>query len=106
MACQCTSLLLQSKTVPQNYKNLLKDFQRESARYLLIRFRLLVKVLFMDIILNVKVTVNIAILGISAEMCISKYVYHIYMKKARIFTLLEHSEISSIFRPPAVFFGS
>ena len=60
MACQCTSLLLQSKAVPQNYKKFLKDFQRESARYMLIRLRLLVKVLFMDIILNVKVTVNIA----------------------------------------------
>ena len=60
MAFQCTSLLLQNKSVPQNYKNFLKDFQRESARYMLIRLRLLVKVVFMDIILNVKVTVNIA----------------------------------------------
>ena len=60
MACRCTSLMLESKPVPRNYKNFLKDFQRESARYMLIRLRLLVKLFLMDIILNVKETLNIA----------------------------------------------
>ena len=59
LASQWTSLLLSSKQIQQNYNDFFNYFQPRSALYGLMRLRLLVKMHFMDIILALKVTMNI-----------------------------------------------
>ena len=59
MASQCTSFLLHSKPIQQNYKHSSKHFKPKSVLYRLMRLRLLVKMLLMETILGVKVIMNI-----------------------------------------------
>ena len=58
LASKCTSLLLRSKPIQQNYWHFLKDFKLKRALSGIMKERLLVKMLLMEIILGPKVTMN------------------------------------------------
>ena len=60
LASQCINLLLHRKPVQRNYLHFFKDFKQKFALFRLIRPRLIVKMLLMEIISWVKITMNIA----------------------------------------------
>ena len=58
LASQCTNFLLHIKPVKRNYLHSFKDFKPKSTLCRLIRLRLPVKMLLMEIIFQLKVIIN------------------------------------------------
>ena len=59
LASTCSSLLLPRKRVQQNYRHFFKDCKPKSAFWGLKKLRALVKTLLMEIILELKISINL-----------------------------------------------
>ena len=102
-------VLLRSKPVQRNYRHFFEDFIPKSAFYELIKLRVLVKTLLMEIIWGLKVTMNQIT---TKKTCFGYFCWSVTLALTlrpridRVYTSFEHSLVFAIFKPLPVGFRS
>ena len=106
LTSQCTTLLLHRTPVQRNHLHFFKEFKQKFLLYRLMRLRLLVKMLLMEIMFGVKVTMNIATKKKPCSGYFTDFwpVFWALDREILISTFFEHFLVSSYFTQSAAFF--
>ena len=105
LASQCTSQVMRRKPVQQNYLHFFKDLKSKSTFCMLVKLRLLMKMLLMEIILGPKVATNKSATKKPSFQYFCRFVTCALTLRPRntYITIFQHYLDSSGLRPAAVF---